>query len=443
MKICVDGSMGDEVGITGLVREYKRIHPDEIVRIFNPQRPQIWQNNYNLGWGVVDDSRKVLCYSYNPKHDGPRTEHYCNLAGLKREDILDDLPELYFSQEELDWRPEGLELGPDCVAIDPGAGWFTRMWPEEKFHFLSAALRDQGYRVFQVGARGQRNLEGAVDLVGRFDIRKAALFLAQCGLYVGNDSGLFHLAAAVGAPHVVVYGVSRRACGPYSTTIPVYPGSECDVKCYMRCVRKGPVFPPNNFCMSEITVDQVLEACHRALRERRGAGRLRAAASVLPKDASLERALGRLGSNAPASRRMVELALERKAEVLVEAGASDGGTVLMARLAADLGGKAYSVDRERLAIYRTSTALGPAWSPHVSFAVGEFQQVHRQLAGGGRRFDLLSLDRGDQVRDLEAAYLRLSSKAIVAVNSAPAEAWLQSRGWRCEARSVQSVWVRN
>ena len=52
-------------------------------------------------------------------------------------------------------------------------------------------------------------LPGCLDLVGAVDLMTAAAVLRRCSLFVGNDSGLMHMAAAVGAPTLGLFGPSR------------------------------------------------------------------------------------------------------------------------------------------------------------------------------------------------------------------------------------------
>jgi heptosyltransferase-3 len=49
-------------------------------------------------------------------------------------------------------------------------------------------------------------LPGAIDLVGRLTLAEAAACLARCALFVGNDSGLMHLAASAGTPTLGLFG---------------------------------------------------------------------------------------------------------------------------------------------------------------------------------------------------------------------------------------------
>jgi ADP-heptose:LPS heptosyltransferase len=49
-------------------------------------------------------------------------------------------------------------------------------------------------------------LPDAIDLVGRLSLPEVAACLARCALFIGNDSGLMHLAAATGAPTLGLFG---------------------------------------------------------------------------------------------------------------------------------------------------------------------------------------------------------------------------------------------
>jgi ADP-heptose:LPS heptosyltransferase len=54
-------------------------------------------------------------------------------------------------------------------------------------------------------------LGGAIDLVGALSVPEAAACLARCMLFVGNDSGLMHLAAAAGTPTLGLFGPTPAA----------------------------------------------------------------------------------------------------------------------------------------------------------------------------------------------------------------------------------------
>jgi hypothetical protein len=94
------------------------------------------------------------------------------------------------------------------VVIHPGSGGVTKNWPLERFEELAGSLEDRGRHVtWCVGpAEQDLNLASDVDLIVRDRLVELAGELAAARLYVGNDSGITHLAAATGCPTLAVFG---------------------------------------------------------------------------------------------------------------------------------------------------------------------------------------------------------------------------------------------
>ncbi|MBI3453631.1 MAG: glycosyltransferase family 9 protein, partial [Rhodospirillales bacterium] len=101
--------------------------------------------------------------------------------------------------------------------------WGAKMWRAERFAELAQRLTAPGGalaggRVAVFGGADEREAAQPViaaipearriDLVGRTDLPVAGACLERCALYVGNDSGLMHIAAAAGAPTVGLFGPS-------------------------------------------------------------------------------------------------------------------------------------------------------------------------------------------------------------------------------------------
>ena len=136
------------------------------------------------------------------------------------------LPVAWFAPEDVA-RAAGLLPGPGrWIALGPTANWDRKVWPAERFVALVRALTAPGgplpgARVAILGAPGAAEAalaapvraalgtERAVDLVGRLALPEAAAVLAHAALFVGNDSGLMHLAAATGTPTLGLFGPSR------------------------------------------------------------------------------------------------------------------------------------------------------------------------------------------------------------------------------------------
>lgn len=132
---------------------------------------------------------------------------------------------------------EPLPEGP-LLALAPGANWPGKRWPAAHYRALLDELAPQFAAAVIVGGRG--DLAAPFDHAGvtlplldatdRTDLMTAAALLARAQAFVGNDSGLGHIAAALGAPTVTPFGPGdpvRYAPRGYSTR--VVPAPENDL----------------------------------------------------------------------------------------------------------------------------------------------------------------------------------------------------------------------
>ena len=113
--------------------------------------------------------------------------------------------------------------GAPVLAIGPTANWRAKIWPSVCFSELCARMTaDDGMlsraRVAVFGRADERPdvllliesipEDRRIDLVGRADLLEVYACLGRCAFYVGNDSGLMHLAAASGVPTLGLFGPS-------------------------------------------------------------------------------------------------------------------------------------------------------------------------------------------------------------------------------------------
>ena len=113
--------------------------------------------------------------------------------------------------------------GAPVLAIGPAANWRGKTWRAERFAELAQRLTAPvgvlpGARVAVLAAAHERAQaapvldaivpERRIDLVGQTDLLTAAAVLKRCALFVGNDTGLMHMAAAVDVPTVGLFGPS-------------------------------------------------------------------------------------------------------------------------------------------------------------------------------------------------------------------------------------------
>jgi len=113
--------------------------------------------------------------------------------------------------------------GALVLAIGPAANWRGKEWRAERFAALAQRLTAMdgllpGARVAVLAAAHERRqaepLLAAIppgrriDLVGKTDLLTAAAVLRRCALFIGNDTGVMHIAAASGVPTLGLFGPS-------------------------------------------------------------------------------------------------------------------------------------------------------------------------------------------------------------------------------------------
>lgn len=116
-----------------------------------------------------------------------------------------------------------IPAGAPVLAVGPGANWAGKQWPGERFaavigHVTGPGGPLEGARVAVLAAGHERAQAEPVlaalpdarriDLVGKVDLPTAAACLRRSALFIGNDSGLMHLAAAAGTPTLGLFGPS-------------------------------------------------------------------------------------------------------------------------------------------------------------------------------------------------------------------------------------------
>jgi ADP-heptose:LPS heptosyltransferase len=93
------------------------------------------------------------------------------------------------------------------LALHPGSGAPAKAWPRERFHALAAALSpDRPWLLVRGPAEPVVPAPRGAVVASELPLRILGAVLARAGLYVGNDSGVSHLAAAAGAPTLALFG---------------------------------------------------------------------------------------------------------------------------------------------------------------------------------------------------------------------------------------------
>jgi ADP-heptose:LPS heptosyltransferase len=149
------------------------------------------------------------------------------------------LPVAWTAPEDAARAAALLPPGP-IIALGPTANWSGKVWPAENFIALFNALSTgplPGARAAILAGPGEAEralaapvlaaIPNAIDLVGKLTLPEAAACLRRAQIYIGNDSGLMHIAAAAGTPTLGLFGRSMASeyapAGPH-TAIAVAPG---------------------------------------------------------------------------------------------------------------------------------------------------------------------------------------------------------------------------
>ncbi|MDH5477168.1 MAG: glycosyltransferase family 9 protein [Nitrospinota bacterium] len=183
------------------------------------------------------------------------------------------------SEAETAWAASQAPAAPFAV-VNPNARWITKRWPLERFGLLCRELEKRfGYSIVIIGgpedaANGARlaQMAGdkALDLTGKTSVPRLAALLRRAEVLFTNDSGPLHLAVAVGAPSVSIFGPTDPAkTGPYGQeNLVLRSGRDCS-PCFNRACSY------NHECMTDIEVSTVVEAwATESAREGKARGRI-------------------------------------------------------------------------------------------------------------------------------------------------------------------------
>ena len=102
------------------------------------------------------------------------------------------------------WSLPPAPPGP-YIAMAAGASWATKCWPQAYWRELAVRLQGDGYNMVELGIEGESIGVGR-DETGNRPLREAARWLRGADLLVCHDSGLMHLALALGTPVLALYG---------------------------------------------------------------------------------------------------------------------------------------------------------------------------------------------------------------------------------------------
>lgn len=197
----------------------------------------LWRHAIGTRWGVVADLRgSALAWTLRAKQrlvcfSDRRREHRVEEIGRVFRLGTPPAPRLWVSDERQARIDARLGDGPPILAIGPTANWGAKQWPAKRFAEVARILTGPdgilpGGRLAVLGAPSEREAaapviaalapERVLDLTGQGDLLDVFAALKRASFYIGNDSGLMHMAAAAGTPTLGLFGPSPEwRYGPY------------------------------------------------------------------------------------------------------------------------------------------------------------------------------------------------------------------------------------
>jgi len=232
-----------------------------------------WRGNVANRIGFTDTLRNLLLTKIVPWPKELETQHqvitYKNLLEPLGIPLSSTSPALYITAEEEDAAKEqllklGIEPQRDIlIGINPGAAYGSaKCWLPERYRaVVERLLKDPRVRVVFFGDQSGASLvdeickglpdERVIQLAGKTTLRTLMALIRLCAVFLTNDSGPMHIAAALNVPLLALFGsTSDVKTGPYKSGKVIHKHVECS-PCYKR---KCPI---DFRCMKRITVEEV------------------------------------------------------------------------------------------------------------------------------------------------------------------------------------------
>lgn len=182
-------------------------------------------------WDVVVDLRgSLLSYALRAKKRYVWKKNSTRMHRIEQLALMMGLehvpfPSIFIQQHRFEEAEKHYDFkSSPVIALAPAANWAGKEWPIERFIELVKCLKNshppfKTARIALFAAPSERQKlapffqhfdeKELIDCVGGSDLLVSAALLKHCALFIGNDSGLMHMAAAVGVPTFGLFGPSR------------------------------------------------------------------------------------------------------------------------------------------------------------------------------------------------------------------------------------------
>lgn len=219
----------------GLAESWRSLDEAAMHALFSPERTAdsaltAWAAGFDVILSLLHDPDRVVCRNLGLQGDarwvewspmpawGHATDHFLQALGRLGLSVCKGLPpQLRLSEKLVRKGREALKsVGRPMLAIHPGSGSPRKNWPIDHFLLVADQARSAGlHPVFFLGEAeesiAKRLIADGWPVQDRLDLLTLAGRLGAVDGYLGNDSGVTHLAAALGLPVVALFGPTDPA----------------------------------------------------------------------------------------------------------------------------------------------------------------------------------------------------------------------------------------
>ena len=242
--------LGDSILSSGLNEYYKNLYKDSYLTFVCGETPRdlfrhceyvdevivLKKKKYSLHWFTL--WKKVFFRKWMHIVDLRGTLISFFLLGVNKKIFKKNKTETLHKVEEVSRQITGKIINPSIklnlksnkillklrkkkmVAICPTANWSAKIWPQDNFlamiHKLSNTKTFKNFNFVLIGPVSEKRMinrikhHNILNMYGKLSLLEIYLLLKECKLFIGNDSGLMHLAALAGIQTVGLFGPSSK-----------------------------------------------------------------------------------------------------------------------------------------------------------------------------------------------------------------------------------------
>ncbi|MBT3777814.1 MAG: glycosyltransferase family 9 protein [Pelagibacteraceae bacterium] len=248
-------------------------------RKFNLHWFDIFQKTYNVKWDIVVDFRSSVIsyllrnnkkYIFKKNHNIHHIEQLNSSFGFNCSNLL-----IPTSDDEKNKADDDLDSSFKHIVIFPGGNWDPKLWSADNFNVTMKLLLEKFHKIkfILVGSLKEKNkfynelIKGIkedliIDLFG-FNLTLTSAYMKKSDMFIGNDSGLMHLAVANKLRVISLFGpTDDNVYGPYGEGNIVVRTSESLE--YFRSLK----IDENNSYMNTIKPEIIIQKCEKIINDK-------------------------------------------------------------------------------------------------------------------------------------------------------------------------------